>query len=61
MKQTKIETGYSAAVLHRVKLEVLVDRNPPFQPSRIWLAAMSDAGRPLCAANTALTADRMIE
>ena len=28
MKQTKIETGYSAQLLRRIKLEVLVDRNP---------------------------------
>jgi hypothetical protein len=28
MKQTEIETAYSAQLLHRIKLEVLVDRNP---------------------------------
>jgi hypothetical protein len=28
MKQTEIETGYSAQLLRRTKLEVLVDRNP---------------------------------
>jgi uncharacterized linocin/CFP29 family protein len=26
MKQTKIDTGYRARLLHRIKLEVLVDR-----------------------------------
>jgi len=60
MKQTKIETASARRLLHCIKLEVLVDRNPlPTFPNLAGSYERRCSARRL--AYSPLTADRVIE